>query len=286
MPQEERKISIAWAIPAVLLLAVGGGMALALAVSRAAPPTVYTCPHCGAEFDTEEELLAHIELEHPELPPPALANLYGVVTDAETGAPLANVSVQLWSPDGAELLLFTTTDSGGYYSMANISPGSYLIRLEKEGYEAVVSDIALVEGNNELNVEMLLIRVAAPQPFTFSNVWVRRVRCESATAWNTLNFGCTITNPTDRSITHTLTPMYRVETKSGYSDPMPCDLCAFTLTLKPGQSYNCNIEGNYYDAEDRRWRCAVLLGFSAGVPYGGCAFLRDENGNNSPEACV
>ncbi|MBA7568361.1 hypothetical protein ES708_10082 [subsurface metagenome] len=144
-------------------------------------------------------------------------------------------------------------------------------------------DIALVEGDNELNVEMVPIVVP---PFTFSGVWVQRVRCESATAWNTLNFGCTITNPTDRSITHTLTPMYRSESKYGYSDPRACALGAFTLTLKPGQSYNCNIQGNYYDAEDRRWRCAVLLGFSAGVPYGGCAFLRDENGNDSPQRCV
>jgi len=185
---EEREISPLWVIPAAIILGVGVGLGVLATLARGAPPTVYTCPHCGAEFDTEEELLAHIELEHPGLPPPALANLYGVVTDAETSAPLANVSVQLWSPDGAELLLSTTTNSGGYYSMANISPGSYLIRLEKEGYEAVVSNIALVEGNNELNVEMLLIPVGAAEfympaemrkamyptidPYTVCEVWV------------------------------------------------------------------------------------------------------------------
>ncbi|GAI60117.1 unnamed protein product [marine sediment metagenome] len=38
MPEEERRISIAWAIPALLLLAVGGGMAVALAVRAAVPP--------------------------------------------------------------------------------------------------------------------------------------------------------------------------------------------------------------------------------------------------------
>ena len=135
-------------------------------------------------------------------------------------------------------------------------------------------------------IEDVIIEAPPALPFTFSGVWVQRVRCESATAWNTLNFGCTITNPTDRSITHTLTPMYRSEGKYGYSDPRACSEGVFTLTLKPGQSYNCNIQGNYYDAEDRRWRCAVLLGFSAGVPYGGCAFLRDENGNDSPQRCV
>ncbi|MBA7483249.1 hypothetical protein ES707_18760 [subsurface metagenome] len=130
------------------------------------------------------------------------------------------------------------------------------------------------------------VYVAPPLPFTFSDVRVQRLRCQSATAWNTLDFWCTITNQTDRSITHTLTPYYRVETKYGYGDPLPCAKCAFTLTLEPGEDYNCNIEGNYYDVEDRKWRCATLLGFSAGVPYGGCAFLRDENGNDSPQACV
>ncbi len=44
MPEEERRISIAWAIPAVLLLAVGGGMALALALSEAARPGIELQP--------------------------------------------------------------------------------------------------------------------------------------------------------------------------------------------------------------------------------------------------
>ncbi|MBA7641345.1 hypothetical protein ES703_49022 [subsurface metagenome] len=271
MPEEKRRIS-----PVVVI--VGGlGLGLAAAVgiaalSRAwaAPPTVYTCPHCGAEFDTEEELLAHIELEHPELPPPALANLYGVVTDAETGYPIEGVKVTI---DG----LTNYTDSLGQYAFQELTPGSYTISFEKEGYEPVISDILLVEGNNELNVEMVPI-VAAP--FSFSNLWVERVRCESATAWNTLNFGCTITNPTDRSITHTLTPMFRVGYKGGYSDPISREEYAVELTLSPGQSYNYYLPGNQPD------RCTMLLGFSAGVPYGGCAFLRDENGNDSPQACV
>lgn len=123
-------------------------------------------------------------------------------------------------------------------------------------------------------------RAVAPPPFTFSNLSVQRVRCQSATAWNTLNFGCTITNPTSRSITHTLTPMYRVGTKRGYSNPIARPEFARKITLSPGQSYN------YYLAGSQPGRCTILLGFSAGVPYGGCAFLRDENGNDSPQKCV
>ena len=33
-------------------------------------PPVYPCPYCPAFFATQEELIAHIELVHPELPPP------------------------------------------------------------------------------------------------------------------------------------------------------------------------------------------------------------------------
>jgi len=124
------------------------------------------------------------------------------------------------------------------------------------------------------------VSIAPTQPFTFSNLSVQRVRCQSATAWNTLNFGCTITNPTDKSITHILTPMYRSEGKSGYSAPYPSSKYARELTLSPGQSYD------YYLAGSQPGRCTMLIGFSAGVPYGGCAFLRDETGNDSPQACL
>ncbi|GAI60836.1 unnamed protein product, partial [marine sediment metagenome] len=132
-----------------------------------------------------------------EGPPPGLANLYGKVTDAVTGEAIPGVLVAL---NGLEVY----TDAGGNYAFTDLEPGTYTITFEQEGYEAVHVDTLFVEGNNELNVEMIPL-VAAP--FSFSNLWVERARCESATAWNTLNFGCTITNPTDRGITHTLTPM-------------------------------------------------------------------------------
>ena len=65
MPEEER-ISPAVVIVGALGLGFVGVLGLA-ALAWAAPPKVYTCPHCGAEFATEEERLAHIELEHPEM---------------------------------------------------------------------------------------------------------------------------------------------------------------------------------------------------------------------------
>ncbi|GAJ02849.1 unnamed protein product, partial [marine sediment metagenome] len=63
--------------------------------------------------------------------PPPVANLYGVVTDAETASPIQGVTVTI---DG----LVTYTDSLGRYAFSGLSPGSYTITFEKDGYETLV----------------------------------------------------------------------------------------------------------------------------------------------------
>ena len=232
---EERRIS-----PAVIIIPVGLGLGLAAAVgiaalAMAAPPTVYTCPHCGAEFDTEEELLAHIELEHPELPPP-LANLYGVVTDAQPGAPLPNVSVQLWSPDGTELLLIATTDSSGYYSMADIALGSYLIRFEKEGYETVISDIVLVEGNNELNVQLVPLQAEFYMPPTMD----MSIREHDILQWHyhEITWSLIITNRGGAPATHKI--WWQRFWNGNLFGGTPSEV----ITLNPGETYNWSDKGD------------------------------------------
>lgn len=62
--------------------------------------------------------------------PPPVANLYGVVTDADTGAAIQGVKVTI---DG----LITHTDSSGVYGFEGLDPGTYTITFEKEGYETV-----------------------------------------------------------------------------------------------------------------------------------------------------
>lgn len=62
--------------------------------------------------------------------PPPVANLYGVVTDADTGYALEGVKITL---DG----LIAYTDNLGQYAFTGLSPGSYGITFEKEGYETV-----------------------------------------------------------------------------------------------------------------------------------------------------
>ena len=66
----------------------------------------------------------------PPIPPP-VANLYGVVTDAQTGYALQGVKVTL---DG----LVTYTDSLGRYAFDGLTPGGYTLTFEKSGYETLV----------------------------------------------------------------------------------------------------------------------------------------------------
>jgi len=64
MAEEERRIS-----PAVVIAGgLGLGLVAALAIftlAGAAPPEGYVCPYCGATFDTYEDLVAHVQSEHP-----------------------------------------------------------------------------------------------------------------------------------------------------------------------------------------------------------------------------
>ncbi len=63
--------------------------------------------------------------------PPPVANLYGVVTDAQTGYALSGVKVTI---DG----LTTYTGDDGNYGFTGLPPGSYTVIFEKAGYETAV----------------------------------------------------------------------------------------------------------------------------------------------------
>ena len=78
MPEEDKKVTIG-----LLIVAGLGGLAgvLALYALAQAAPAVFTCPYCGDEFATEEELLAHIELVHPGMPPPDGVTQFTYVSD-------------------------------------------------------------------------------------------------------------------------------------------------------------------------------------------------------------
>ena len=63
--------------------------------------------------------------------PPPVADLYGMVTDAETGLPISGVLVTIGG-------LTTYTNASGGYGFTGLTPGSYTITFEKDGYETLV----------------------------------------------------------------------------------------------------------------------------------------------------
>lgn len=78
---------------------------------------------------------------------PGLANVFGIISDSVTGNPIA----------GVQILLITNTFSNqaGNYSFMNVEPGSYTITFSKTGYEEGSMAIEVVEGNNELNIDLV-----------------------------------------------------------------------------------------------------------------------------------
>ncbi len=66
---------------------LGVAAVVGLALARAAPPTVYTCPYCGETFDTYEALVAHIQEVHPgEEIPPAFTGFSLMIENPVAGA--------------------------------------------------------------------------------------------------------------------------------------------------------------------------------------------------------
>ena len=115
-----------------------------------------------------------------------------------------------------------------------------------------------------------------PSAFTFSNVSAQKVVMESAPAWETMNFYCTITNPSSVTITRTINVMVR------WGDGSPYWQWSFDLTLDPGQGYLFEWYGNTYGQRDPDAYNGPLVARRQRV----CMWLQDEEGNKSAEGCV
>jgi hypothetical protein len=87
--------------------------------------------------------------------PPEIANLTGLVTDKQTGAGIAGVSVTI-------LGYSASTDSSGSYTLQGLEPGPYDITFSKFGYWDEIKSKTLASGQNILSITMT--PTTEPQP--------------------------------------------------------------------------------------------------------------------------
>lgn len=62
---------------------------------------------------------------------PETASLFGTVTDVDTGGGIQGVAVEIIGVGS------TTTNANGYYTISDITPGSYTVRFSHPDYETL-----------------------------------------------------------------------------------------------------------------------------------------------------
>ena len=85
-----------------------------------------------------------------------LATIYGWVTDASTGDPIANANITV-----VEAGVSTTTNASGYYEISSLVPGNYTVTASATGYAESSQSVSLSPGEvKELNFSLTM--TAAP----------------------------------------------------------------------------------------------------------------------------
>ncbi len=79
----------------------------------------------------------------------AQTELFGRITEKESGEPLAGVTVYV--PD---LLTGTATDGKGYYELSGLPKGELIVQFSYVGFQTVNKEIYLKDGKMTLNIEM------------------------------------------------------------------------------------------------------------------------------------
>ena len=74
------------------------------------------------------------------------ASVSGVVTEAETGAPLPGAAVQVLTPGELGLVQGRATDADGAYRFDDVEPGEYLVSVQFVGYAVQTVEVTLAPG--------------------------------------------------------------------------------------------------------------------------------------------
>ena len=129
---------------------LGIGLAYLLTRKKEVPsPPTYTCPYCGETFATLEELLAHIEAEHPSTPPPSFGRIAGRVLDGITGKGIPDAVLYVDSRYDS------VSYSGGSFQTNYYGFGIYTVTVGASNYQTaqfeVTIDAELVEIDFQLS---------------------------------------------------------------------------------------------------------------------------------------
>lgn len=148
------------------------GIGLAYLLTRkkeVPPPPTYTCPYCGETFATLEELLAHIEAEHPGTPPPSFGRIAGRVLDDTTGQGIPDAVIYVDSRyDGVSY-------SGGSFQTNYYGFGTYTVTVGASNYQTAQFDITI--DTEEVAVDFQLSPVPASGGWS-EGVTIRSIEIE------------------------------------------------------------------------------------------------------------
>lgn len=106
----------------------------------------------------------------PPPPPTGLANLFGIVRDAQTGQPVVGVQMRMRSSETARTDTYTaSTDASGFYQFlgippsVSINPYEYVVLFEKESYWPLLGYAVVSSGDNR-RLDMTLIPIGFGPP--------------------------------------------------------------------------------------------------------------------------
>jgi hypothetical protein len=177
-----------------VLGAVGGMVAYLLGrkQSQGGPgtPDDFPCPYCDLVFDTEAELLYHIDQVHPQA---SLSELHGTILD-DNGVPLVGASVIISGPSYRSL----PSNEYGDFSVYDIEPGEYTIHVSKINYTTQSITLSVSLGRNDIPTAIVLTYVPPGQMAGLQVNWIEL-------------------NPTGLYVGETLVVQAQIENVSGHA---------------------------------------------------------------------
>lgn len=113
------------------------------------PPGEYRVEISAPSYPARQETIELGSAEAVEVTyrlTPGPVNLRGEVREAGTRVPLAGIEVRVLDADSGEEVARDYTDAEAVFALRDLPPGAYQVLLAAEGYEALDSDVEVVEG--------------------------------------------------------------------------------------------------------------------------------------------